>query len=171
MKSRLVPLLMFFILFSCSFQAMSNLNMGNEISKSNSNQNVPSNHSGFVIEVNPITCDVKDYFGIDYTTVFYTTNCGDEGKVTNIFSINGSTETNLMNITDWEFEDAVYLENGTILFALSDNSGAASNRMPFSGSNYDSTTFIIGYLLPDGTIGELPNSLDFSMDVRVKFDM
>ena len=39
--------------------------------------------------------------------------------------------------------------------------------MPFFGSNYDSTTFIIGYLLPDGTIGELPNSLDFSMDVRV----
>ena len=62
---------------------MSNLNMGNEISKSNINQN-QSNHSGFVIEVNPITSEVKDYFGIDYTTVFYTTDCGIDGSVTNI---------------------------------------------------------------------------------------
>ena len=163
MKSRFVALLMFFFLFSCSFQAMSNLNMGNEISNSNSSQN-HSNHSGFVIEVNPITCDVKDYFGINYTTVFYTTDCVSSGEVTNIFSINGSTETNLMNITGWNLEDAVYLVNGTILFALNKYPGS-SIRSPFSGSNYDSTTFIIGYLLPDGTIGELPNSLDFSMDV------
>jgi hypothetical protein len=171
MKSRFVALLMFFFLFSCSFQAMSNLNMGNEISNSNSNQN-QSNHSGFVIEVNPITCDVKDYFGIDNTTVFYTTDCGIFGEVTNIFSINGTTETNLMTINGWEFEDAVYLDNGTILFALSKSPcPCGTNMLPFSGSNYDSTTFIIGYLLPDGTIGELPNSLDFSMDVRVKFDM
>ena len=76
-----------------------------------------------------------------------------------------------MNITGWEFEDAVYLDNGTILFALSRHSSSSAIRLPFSGSNYDSTTFIIGYLLPDGTIGELPNSLDFSVDVRVKFDM
>ena len=104
--------------------------MGNEISNSNSNQN-QSNHSGFVIEVNPITCEVKDYFGIDYTTVFYTTNCGDEDKVTNIFSINGSIETNLMNITGWTLEDAVYLVNGTILFALN-KAPSSSIRSPFS---------------------------------------
>ena len=47
-------------------------------------------------------------------------------------SINGSTETNLMNITDWEFEDAVYLENGTILFALSDNLVLLAIECPFS---------------------------------------
>ena len=148
----------------------------NNEQRSNSNPNTISNHSGFVTEIPPTGTSLCQnnpeivYFDIENTTVFYVEKCSTSDGF--IVSMNNTTDRNLLNITGWNVQDAVRLDNGTILFALSKYSGSSTVRTPFSSSNYDSTTFVIGYLLQDGTIGELPNYLDFNFgDLRVKFDM
>ena len=172
MRLKYLSLILVFLLLTCSFPAMIQLDEETISLPSSPNLGTVSNHSGFVTEVNPSLCEPMEYFGVENTTIFYLAACDPlDSTISNIFSKNFTTETNILNVSGWELEDAVYLENGTILFALNRYTSSTVSRTPFSGSNYDSYSFVIGYLLPNGTIGELPNSLSFDMGVHVKFDM